>query len=136
MIPLCLYVQTLNVIRICGKDVACSTCKLLIYKSRGEQPKMYRNSNFIFLCPWKYEKKHSKVGYHIGISEIFSTADRPKTRPNFKFCFIKLARRMTYIQWIWLHACKLSWEIVELNLELYVMKYWMEQLPLPWVEFE
>ena len=32
----------------------------------------------------------------------------------------KIARRMTYIQWIWLHACKLSWEIVELNLELYV----------------
>ena len=63
------------------------------------------------------------------------SAGWPKTSSNFKFCFLKVARRMTYIQWFWLHACKLSWEIVELNLELYVMKYWI-RVNISWSNFE
>ena len=44
------------------------------------------------------EKTPSKIGYVSKIGEIFSTAGRPKTSPNLKFCFIKIAHRVTYIK--------------------------------------
>ena len=45
---------------------------------------------FCFAC----EKK----GYFSKIAEILSTACRPKTCPNFKLCFIRIAHRATYIK--------------------------------------
>ena len=42
----------------------------------------------------------SKVAYFTAI--IFSTANWPKTSPNIKLCFIKMAHRTTYLQWLWL----------------------------------
>ena len=43
------------------------------------------------------KKLASKVAYFSLIWAGFSTANRPKTSPNFKFCSIKKAHRVTYI---------------------------------------
>ena len=39
----------------------------------------------------------SKIAHFSLIAVIFSTANQPKTIPNLKFCFIKMAHRATYM---------------------------------------
>ena len=41
------------------------------------------------------KKLPSKVAYFMAKSEIFSTANLPKTSPNLKFCSIKIAHHAT-----------------------------------------
>ena len=54
---------------------------------------MYKNINFVYLCICFAHKSMktnpSKVGHFNKIAEIISTANRPKTSPNLKFCLIK-----------------------------------------------
>ena len=42
---------------------------------------MYQNSNFSFVCPWKYE---SKVGFFSKIEEIFPYCLTAQTAQNIK----------------------------------------------------
>ena len=44
----------------------------------------------------KIKTMPSEVAYFNTQSEIFSTANRPKTSPNLIFCFIKMTHRATY----------------------------------------
>ena len=48
------------------------------------------------------KKLPSRVLYDPGRN--FSTARRPKTIPNLKFCLIKMTHRATYIHWLWFQS--------------------------------
>ena len=60
-----------------------------------------------FFCQWKYEKISLKSRISI-FSKIFSSFIncRAKTKPNLKWCFIKIAHHATYIQWLWSQGSK------------------------------
>ena len=110
----CAYMYKLwNVIRICGKDVACSTCKLLMYKSRGEHPKMYRN--FIFFVPMKTWKKtfKSRIPY--------------RNFRNFQYC--RPAQNQTKFQ-ILFHKNSSPHDLYTMNLiacmQTFVRNCWIE----------
>ena len=51
----------------------------------------------IFFALENIKKMPSKVAYFTAQSEIFSTANQPKTSPNIIFCSIKMAHRGIYI---------------------------------------
>ena len=70
-----------------------------IYKSH-DYLSILEYSTIEYLCVFSLfgHEMSSKVAYFSLIEEIFSAADlQPKTSPNFKFCFIKMAHRVTYI---------------------------------------
>ena len=100
--------------------------KVIIYRSRGEHPTIqceflehfdskeyilkqkcmygfltFMLINALLFCPWNYGKMTLKNRIHYQNCRIFQYCSDSPNSPNLKLCFMKIAHRATYIQWLW-----------------------------------
>ena len=67
-------------------------------------------------------------GSDVKIAEIFSTAAQSKTSPNLKFCFIKIARRVIYIEWLCFQCKAPFMKIFDLVTLWMMLSFWVALL--------
>ena len=65
----------------------------------------------------------SKIAHFSLIAVIFSTANQPKTIPNLKFCFIKMAHRATYMYIYNDFSCSVFCQVYTVRATTYSVAY-------------